>query len=233
MKLREKLGNVALTFVLGTQLTSVLTFSPFLNFHSRNSSTSRMSNNRGRKFLLHLRKLNNLFDFMQPQFGSAGRSSKVDKVDQFTSEEIEENSNLVARKTGCTQIEAQLALRRESNSVLYACMLISELQRAQLDAKTSLPITEGTADGSDGSIDWDSEFASLSAKILSNANGSDPEFDSFPMGADGLSDYSKIRKEQARQYELKRRFESGKKDGKWLPGKENPKPVDDEPWFTG
>jgi hypothetical protein len=41
------------------------------------------------------------------------------------------------------------------------------------------------------------------------------------------------RKEQDRKRSMQNFFGSSEKDVKWFPGKENPKPIDDEPWFTG
>ena len=41
------------------------------------------------------------------------------------------------------------------------------------------------------------------------------------------------RKEQERKRSMQNFFGSSEKDAKWFPGKENPKPIDDEPWFTG
>eukprot|EP00587_Corethron_hystrix_P013053 CAMPEP_0113328610 /NCGR_PEP_ID=MMETSP0010_2-20120614/20159_1 /TAXON_ID=216773 ORGANISM="Corethron hystrix, Strain 308" /NCGR_SAMPLE_ID=MMETSP0010_2 /ASSEMBLY_ACC=CAM_ASM_000155 /LENGTH=164 /DNA_ID=CAMNT_0000190045 /DNA_START=268 /DNA_END=759 /DNA_ORIENTATION=- /assembly_acc=CAM_ASM_000155 len=164
---------------------------------------------------------------MQPHFGSAGRSSKVDNVDRspIRPDELEENVKLLVTKTGCTIEEAKMALRREANNIMYSCMLISELQKAQLESENSLTRASNT------SVDWGSELANLSARINSDGlkDGSNNlEQNSFPLGADGVSDLMDRRADERRWGDMKRQI-LGKKDGKWLP-KENPNPVDDEPW---
>lgn len=80
--------------------------------------------------------------------------------------------------------------------------------------------------------DWDGELKSLLSSSTKKLGDDEFENDANPIGFDGTSDERQMALERRRFRKAAKNFMKSEKDQQWLP-KENPKPIDDEPWFTG
>uniref|UniRef100_A0A7S2KA80 Uncharacterized protein n=1 Tax=Leptocylindrus danicus TaxID=163516 RepID=A0A7S2KA80_9STRA len=127
---------------------------------------------------------------------------------------------MVAEKTKCHPIDADLALVALMGDTMAAMVAIGVAQRARLNASVALPSMEETQE-----VDWDAELKKLNEEKDGEVIRS--------LGMDG----EEVRKERKKwkiiKDSTKSAFKEGTPDAKWLPGPDNPNPVDDEPWFTG
>lgn len=120
-------------------------------------------------------------------------------------------------QTSCHWEDASWALEAHDEEMSLARMAIDGAQKRALEEGIALP-----KDQEIGSVDWDDELFQLLQT---------PEKDRVqPMGSDG--------KDQRRQNKIDEqkkgppKWFDGKPDEPWLPGAP-PRPIDDEPWFTG
>ena len=138
--------------------------------------------------------------------------------------------NLV-EKTGCHPLDAAWALEAHRGDVTEAWMAISVVRRTALNGEAALPEMEEVQ-----GTDWDSEL-----KALLRSNGEEDEEVIRPLGTDGdgLADRRDDLRRKRQMDDLKDGVMDFTDSTEWgpndqyLPGKDNPKPVDDEPWFTG
>jgi hypothetical protein len=117
--------------------------------------------------------------------------------------------SMLVEKTKCRPEDAAWALEACQGDSVKAWECISKAQRTLLnellDEKKQQELAEKE--------DWDSDlFSNLNQK---EEDAEEEEDFSPPVNKPRFADYY------------------SKPDEKWLPGKPNPKPVDDEPWFTG
>lgn len=133
------------------------------------------------------------------------------------------------RMTRCHPDDACWALEANKGNVMQASIAIALAQRKVLNDSVALP------DGKD--VDWDQDLKALLAQQNRNVTpgelGMDFENEGYSLGLDGLEERKKSLLQRERKSEAKKWTQGGTPDEQWLPGKPNPKPVDDEPWFTG
>jgi len=131
------------------------------------------------------------------------------------------------RMTRCNPEDACWALEAHKGNVMDASVSIALAQRQTLNDKVALPDQDEVA-----KTDWDGELSSLLESTKSKDLGEDFENQGYSVGLDGLEDRKDFLKKRARSDEIKKWIVGGLPDQDWLPTK-NPRPVDDEPWFTG
>jgi len=143
----------------------------------------------------------------------------------------------VVRMTQCHPQDACWALEAFKGNVMDASVAIALAQRKTLNKRAALPSEENK-------IDLDDELKNLtnraSANDKQNPETRTPEEwrvfeqEGYSLGNDGgLQERKKSLSNRERSNEIKRLLEPGKPNEDWLPGKPSPKPLDDEPWFTG
>jgi hypothetical protein len=127
---------------------------------------------------------------------------------------------VLAQNSGCNPLDAGWALEAHQGDDLESRMAITMARRVGLkQQQETLP--ESTAD-----VDWDSELSTLMR------GDTDPQEVIRPLG----NDFEKRRSDTNNNMidpKMGGLFDKGTPDDKWLPGTDNPTPVDDEPWFTG
>jgi hypothetical protein len=143
----------------------------------------------------------------------------------------------VVRMTRCHPQDACWALEACKGSIMEASVAIALAQRNALNSQVALP-----SDVKD--VDWDEELK----KLITNSNNNNKqnpktrsvedwqnfEQEGYSIGFDGgLRERTEDLKRREQRNKLKKILEPGKPDEDWLPGSPSPKPLDDEPWFTG
>ena len=128
---------------------------------------------------------------------------------------------LVAEKTKCHPIDADLALCASKGDTMEAMVAIGLAQRSQLNASVMLPSKEEV----EGKVDWDEELRKLNKEKAGEVGRS--------LGLDGEESRKEAKKRKLFRDAAKSALSESDPNQQWLPGKSNPKPVDDEPWFTG
>ena len=133
-------------------------------------------------------------------------------------------------KTECTAHDACWALEAHEGKIVEAVIDIALAQRNALNDAVSLPGKEEVEQ-----TDWDGELRDLNEMQKKSKQGPGKDFEQagFSIGMDGLEERNEKIKRKAQVDGFKRLLDKGEIDQDWLPGKQNPKPVDDEPWFTG
>jgi hypothetical protein len=118
---------------------------------------------------------------------------------------------------------------------MEASVAIALAQRNALNSQVALP-----SDFKD--VDWDEELKQLMSnkknnkqnpKTMSVEDWQNFEQEGYSLGFDGGCERTEALKRREQLNKVKRMLEPGKPDEDWLPGSPNPKPLDDEPWFTG
>lgn len=146
-------------------------------------------------------------------------------------------TRIVMEKTECTAHDACWALEAYAGDIMQASIAIAMTQRMVLNESVALPRNEKVKQ-----TDWDEELRALNQEV-NNANDTDTPYDGLlgkefeqmgrSIGLDGLEERKRKLQKKQTQNDWERRKDSGKDDQQWLPGKSNPNPLDDEPWFTG
>jgi len=174
----------------------------------------------------------NLFDF--DPIGTE-RNGRLPDLKRTLYDEIpcyfergDKKSLLIVEKTECSSQDACWALEAHEGDIVKTILSIAMAQRLVLNESVSLPSKEEVAN-----TDWDEELRSLNKS--GNVKGLGEEFENAgrSIGMDGLQERKESLRKKGMVDNVKRIFEEGTKDQKWMPGKANPNPVDDEPWFTG
>ena len=128
---------------------------------------------------------------------------------------------LIAEKTKCHPIDADLALCACKGDTMEAMVAIGLAQRSQLNLSIQLPSIEEIS----GKVDWDDELRKLNKEKTGEVGRS--------LGLDGEDLRKEAKQRKIMRDSMKSAFTESDANQKWLPGKSNPNPVDDEPWFTG
>lgn len=144
----------------------------------------------------------------------------------------DKKSRIVMEKTECTAHDACWALEANEGKIIEAVLSIAMAQREVLNESVALPGKEEVANA-----DWDAELRKLNASF-ENEGGSKRLGEEFEnagrsIGFDGLQERKQALLAQKQRDQVRRMIDPGTEDQEWLPGKPNPNPVDDEPWFTG
>ena len=129
---------------------------------------------------------------------------------------------LVAEKTKCNPVDADLALVACKGDTMEAMVAIGLAQRSKLNAAVALPSQEEV-----GKVDWDEEL-----KKLNKEQSGEGDAVRRSLGLDGEEKRKADKRKKIIKDDMKS-YMDNKVDQQWLPGKSNPNPVDDEPWFTG
>ena len=127
---------------------------------------------------------------------------------------------MVAEKTKCHPVDADLALCAAKGDTMNAMVSIGLAQRFQLNAAVSLPSQEEVQ-----GVDWDDELRKLNNEKSGEVTRS--------LGLDGEEKRKQQKNRKIIRDSAKSSFTQSDPDQQWIPGKKNPKPIDDEPWFTG
>jgi hypothetical protein len=140
----------------------------------------------------------------------------------------------LADQTSCHPWDAAWALEACKGDLVEAKTRIMVAQRLALE---QVDVAERTTCQAD-SVENDDEISverSPDAKNNSNNDGGGVSLDAVKadlydrMQQDEWEEMT----EQRRNEQRRNAFRWGEKDTQWLPGKENPRPIEDEPWFTG
>lgn len=145
-------------------------------------------------------------------------------------EASDKKTQIVMEKTECSSHDACWALEAHEGDIVKSVISIAMAQRVVLNESVALPNKEEVAN-----TDWDEELRTLNKSEKGNAKELGEEFENAgrSIGMDGLQERKESMKRREMNDNIRRIFDKGEEDQDWLPGKPNPKPVDDEPWFTG
>lgn len=136
---------------------------------------------------------------------------------------------IVMEKTECCAHDACWALEAHEGKIMEAMIDIAIAQRNVLNEAVALPDQDEVAN-----TDWDEELKKLNSSGDKKKLDLGEEFEQagYSIGMDGLKERKETLRNRDKMNEFKRLLDS-KEDQDWIPGKQNPKPFDDEPWFTG
>ena len=145
-------------------------------------------------------------------------------------EASDKKTQIVMEKTECSSHDACWALEAHEGDIVKSVISISMAQRGVLNDSVALPDKEEVE-----TTDWDEELRTLNKSEKGNGKELGEEFENAgrSIGMDGLQERKESMKRREMNDNIRRIFDKGEEDQDWLPGKQNPKPVDDEPWFTG
>lgn len=168
---------------------------------------------------------NDVGDEVNDLLPSLGRNMKIGIPCYF--EPTDKKAQIVADKASCNIEDACWALEAHKGDIVESVISISMARRKVLNESVALPGKEEVEN-----TDWDGELKSLLSSSTKKLGDDEFENDANPIGFDGTSDERQIALERRRFRKAAKNFMKSEKDQQWLP-KENPKPIDDEPWFTG
>ena len=136
-------------------------------------------------------------------------------------EESDAKVQTLAKRTACHPMDAAWALEACKGDVTEAWLCITTARRVLLNEQQQ----------QDDDDDEDSLDAQLLQVLQQNKEMVEEEEEAEDYD-ERKNRIAKEQREQARRQAVQDAFRGGEPDQEWLPTK-NPKPVDDEPWFTG